>query len=1033
MFLLRKNLWYGSILILGVVAMLGLTGCPSPSGSDTTYYTVTFDSGGGGSVQSQSVARGAKAAAPSPAPTRPGYVLEGWYKEATYDTRWDFTVDTVAEHTTLYAKWVETTAADQNKAALQEAGEIILTAKDSGGNDVELAVTVGDETITIVIGGETVNYPSGITDSTIILKGAGSGGTDVSLGYVINDDGTLTITGLDQIDGANLAEGSVTSDPNDGLTKPDISFLVSFDAQDGSPTPERQTVASGGKAVRPTPDPAPPEAGYTFGGWYTEAEGTNAWDFDVNTVTANITLYAKWTPGTSFTVSFNAQGGTPTPGSQTVLSGAKATTPSPVPAKEGYTLDGWYTEAAGTTRWNFDNAVTGAITLHAKWTPVAAGSFVVTFDSVGGSEVDAQIVASGAQATAPSPAPVKADHTFDGWHTDAAYATVYDFNAPVTKDIILYAKWTEIVKYTVTFNAHEGTPVPAAQNVASGAKVAGPSPAPVKDGYDLEGWYKEEAYTTIWNFDTDTVTEAITLHAKWTEVAAGSFVVTFDSVGGSEVANQIVTSGAQAMAPSEDPVKAGHTFSGWYTEETYVTVYDFGAPVTEDITLYARWTANEAPTSYAVTFDAHGGEPVPTAQNVVSGEKAAAPSPVPAREGYTLAGWYREQTYVGTKWDFAVDTVTAIITLHAKWEAVERDSFVVTFDSRQGSQVAPQNVESGGTAVEPDEPTRDGFDFEGWYTGAGGDATAYDFGAPVTENITLYAKWTETFVPVTGIVSRIPANATTDEAINLNAQTDVNPSNATNKNILWTLSEATDTGVTNEDLADGIFTAPNGGTLSLIATIVDGTAAGTNFVKGDISIVIVKPVTDITGVSLAGSKGFVINLSGATVVPGDATNRDIVWSVKASDVAGITTESAAPFTPAGTGSVTLVATIANGRAMELDYVKEFSITIYEPGVYSPEVGFGDATSLSVSGNVPYPYVEIKSGDQREVTVSNYYITLWNASEYTNITWYINGTKSTVTGSRLTLDTSKKGLVQITVEAYKEGSIMDTGTFRFDVQ
>jgi hypothetical protein len=56
----------------------------------------------------------------------------------------------------------------------------------------------------------------------------------------------------------------------------------------------------------------------------------------------------------------------------------------------------------------------------------------------------------------------------------------------------------------------------------------------------------------------------------------------------------------------------------------------------------------------------------------------------------------------------------------------------------------------------------------------------------------------------------------------------------------------------------------------------------------------------------------------------------------------------------------------------------------------------------------------------------------NASQYTGIAWYINGTKSTVTGSRLFLDTGVNGLVQVTVEAYKDG-VYDTGTFSFNVQ
>jgi uncharacterized repeat protein (TIGR02543 family) len=657
------------------------------------------------------------------------------------------------------------------------------------------------------------------------------------------------------------------------LTDEKDSYTVKFDVHGGLPAPSSQSVSSGGRATRPS-DPA--MAGYTFAGWYKEAAGTNPWDFAVDTVTGDITLYAKWLPGNSFRVDFNAQGGTPTPESQMITSGGKAAGPTPVPTKEGYALDGWYTEAALTTRWNFDNAVTKDITLHAKWTAAPAGSFVVSFDSTGGGEVASQTIASGGKAAVPTPAPTKANHTLDGWYTEAAHTTRWDFAVnTVTANIVLYAKWTEIVNYAVNFDAHGGSPVPAQQTIASGAKATAPTPTPSRDGFSLEGWYTEAAYTTKWDFAVNTVTAIITLHAKWTEVAANSFVVSFDSKGGSAVSNLIVTSGAKAIKPT-DPTREDYTFDGWYTEEAYTT--------------------------------------------------------------------------------------------------------------------------------------------------------AYNFDHPVTANFTLYAKWTVNFVPVESIVSTIPANATTEEEINLNALTKVNPDTATNKNIVWTVKGTTATGVTNEDLKDDKFTAPNGGTLNLTATIVNGTAAGTPFVRDDISINIVKPVTGITGVS-PGIKGVQITLSGAKAVPEDATYTTIVWKVKTSNVAGITVGSAPPFTPTGTGTVTLTATIANGEGIGHDYVKEFEIPIHEPGHYNPEVGFGDETSLSVRDN---GYKTIKSGDSVEVTGSSYYITLINAADYDNIVWHINGTKSTVTGQRLTLDTTKKGLVQVTVEAYKDG-VFDTGTFKFNVK
>jgi len=68
--------------------------------------------------------------------------------------------------------------------------------------------------------------------------------------------------------------------------------------------------------------------------------------------------------------------------------------------------------------------------------------------------------------------------------------------------------------FTVTFNANGGTPQPEAQKVTEGGK-ASELQGLSKDGYTLDGWYKETAFANKWNFAEDTVTADITLNAKW--------------------------------------------------------------------------------------------------------------------------------------------------------------------------------------------------------------------------------------------------------------------------------------------------------------------------------------------------------------------------------------------------------------------------------------------------------------------------------------------------------------------------------------
>jgi len=227
-------------------------------------------------------------------------------------------------------------------------------------------------------------------------------------------------------------------------------------------------------------------------------------------------------------------------------------------------------------------------------------TYTVTFNSNGGSAVTAQEVFSGGLVTKPID-PTKAGNTFAGWCRDADLTTLWNFNTnTVTENITLYAKWTvNIVNYTVTFNSNSGIPASSTQTVISGQKAIKPTNfTKVLSGVNqiLEGWYKDNTtFLQKWDFDTDTVTGNVTLYAKWTAGEPGSFVVTFESNGGSAVAPVNATGGQKVAKPS-DPTKAGYTFAGWCKEEALTTSWNFDTElVVESVTLYAKWTVVEIP------------------------------------------------------------------------------------------------------------------------------------------------------------------------------------------------------------------------------------------------------------------------------------------------------------------------------------------------------------------------------------------------------------------------------------------------------
>ena len=151
-------------------------------------------------------------------------------------------------------------------------------------------------------------------------------------------------------------------------------FLVTFDSQGGNSV-DAQTVEEGELLTEPT---APTKTGSTFGGWYKEPECTNPWNFDSDTLTADVTLYAKWTTN-SYTVTFkkNDTAATGTMTTQTIASGSSAKLKACAFSKTGWTFAGWATTSGGTVKYNDGDSYTmgtANANLYAKWTPPATYS-----------------------------------------------------------------------------------------------------------------------------------------------------------------------------------------------------------------------------------------------------------------------------------------------------------------------------------------------------------------------------------------------------------------------------------------------------------------------------------------------------------------------------------------------------------------------------------------------------------------------------------------------------------------------------------
>ena len=159
-----------------------------------------------------------------------------------------------------------------------------------------------------------------------------------------------------------------------------------------------------------------------------------------------------------------------------------------------------------------------------------------------------------------------------------------------------------------------------------------------------------------------------------------TYTVTFDSDGGSAVAAQTVAEGGKVTKPA-DPTKVKHAFDGWYDEND--SKWNFSTPITEDITLYAKWVEKD----YTVNFESEGGSAV-APQYVDGGERLKKPAD-PTKSGHTFGGWYRDTVFekvednvytftVDTEnlfndvyaWSFDTEVVMGDFTLHAKWTQI---------------------------------------------------------------------------------------------------------------------------------------------------------------------------------------------------------------------------------------------------------------------------------------------------------------------------------------------------------------------------
>ncbi len=724
----------------------------------TKLYTVTLDANGGTVSPTSYIVRDGRwisheyEIADLPTPTRNGYLFKGWYYRVAdesaqgwhYGSRYSVSYP-VREDITVVAMWERESTPDSGQDPTTKTWKVVFDSM--GGTPVDTQTVEDGQCAT------APDPPEGLAGFTFDRWYAD--------GKVNEYDFSQPVTG-DLV----LRAGWMP-----------IEYKVTYvTGNENGDEPFTEWLAYG-QSIKSYPNEEPTREGYIFKHWVKSGE-TVPYDFTLP-VMQNMTLEVVWAK--RHEVTFDSAGGSGIE-PQKVEDGQTASEPED-PTKEGYVFRCWYLTNPDVP-YNFATPVEADITLHAAW-DAAPTAFNVVFDSAGGTPVDSQRVHAG-ETVAPPLDPTRDGHRFAGWYLGNADAP-YDFSSPVTQDLVLVAHWIEpqATTHEVTFDLNWQAPSAMQPQTVHDGGVATRPTDPEREGYDFVGWYEllpdgavsqddlDAAGDVVWidrkggvdqvllpyDFSSPVIGNVL-LRARW---RAKKHTVTFNTQGGSELSPVVVSHG-DTLASLSDPVRKGFLFDGWSTDQEGKHRYVLTTPITGDLLLYSQWKKENA--FLRVDFKSDGGGDVPS-QEVPYFGLASEPAAL-SREGHEFDGWWevlpdgyitREQADELINDDPAVadrlcfdddrdgkalrrfnfaTPVTHDLELRAKWDARLLD---VRFVSG-GELVDEQVVAWGDRATLPQDPYRYGFVFAGWYADEA-LTKAYDFTAPVTQDLTLYAKFAE--------------------------------------------------------------------------------------------------------------------------------------------------------------------------------------------------------------------------------------------------------------------------------------------------
>ena len=429
-----------------------------------------------------------------------------------------------------------------------------------------------------------------------------------------------TTTVADQINPSNTTGNVVAaSDTNDGVVA-----SITFDGNGGTGYWNGNDLIIGiGDASVPLPASGLTRDGYKLTGWNTSADGTGKHFALGQTVTANqvvaldstggLVLYAEWTKDAtaqSYTISWDANGGTGSMNAFVVEAGKSTNVPSNPFVRAGYDFTGWNTSPDGNgVPYTAGSTITptGNMTLYAQWKETTV-YYTITTNANGGKGTPADAITAQRDATVIAPANTftRSGYDFDGWNTIAnGSGAVINPGSTLTAtaDTVLYAQWVkkpDVQQYAVKFNGNGGTGTVNAITGDENTTVKLPANGFTRDGYEFLGWgtsYEDSGNYLQPGADYK-LTADTTLYAQWklTTPEDVKYMVNFDGNGGTGTLDSSEGTKSDGIKiPASTFVKDGYTFKEWNTKADGTgTAYNAGDTFhpSENSTLYARWSRN---------------------------------------------------------------------------------------------------------------------------------------------------------------------------------------------------------------------------------------------------------------------------------------------------------------------------------------------------------------------------------------------------------------------------------------------------------